>query len=514
MSLTATTSVARAAALCALLVVWEACGSRSALNDCATDADCALRDLCATQRCVARECVLLALTVCDDGNPCTTDKCDKKSGACMFSQTTLDLDGDGHRAPLAGTEPGAPGACGDDCDDTDARAFPGNREVCDGVDNDCDGVVDNGATYEPRAPGADVRVSATDVAYAEPSGLARGGQDTSLALYLGFTSGQLQPYALLLDDLGTARTTPKTVGAAPAAAGSALAVWTGDRYGVAWSDRRGGNYEIYFATFDAGGQKQAPGDMRVTVSDGFSIYPSLVWTGTEFVLAWQEETTAPRGWRIDAQRLGLDGRLLGDIVTLVDLTRDEQAPALAAGRTELGLGWVRLTENVQHVYFSTFGFDLVRRGTPVQVTSTSGGRSAAVVYAKDEYLLAWYVPTPGAREVEAAPFGKDGARLGVSRRIADPGLGQSRDPALLSLGDRVLCVYADDRDGNEGYELYARMLGLDASAAGAARRVTNAPGDSISPFVAFGHAGAVGVLFRDDRGTAPAAYFTSLACAE
>jgi len=30
-------------------------------------------------------------------------------------------------------------AQGGDCDDEDANAFPGNREVCDGADNDCDG---------------------------------------------------------------------------------------------------------------------------------------------------------------------------------------------------------------------------------------------------------------------------------------------------------------------------------------------------------------------------------------
>ena len=36
--------------------------------------------------------------------------------------------------------------CADDCDDRDPSAHPGGSEVCDGVDNDCDGVIDQGTS--------------------------------------------------------------------------------------------------------------------------------------------------------------------------------------------------------------------------------------------------------------------------------------------------------------------------------------------------------------------------------
>ncbi len=78
------------------------------------------------------------------------DDCDGETDEAGGATWYADADGDGAGDPAAGTascEP-VPGAVenADDCDDSNADAFPGNPETCDEVDNNCDGAVDEGVT--------------------------------------------------------------------------------------------------------------------------------------------------------------------------------------------------------------------------------------------------------------------------------------------------------------------------------------------------------------------------------
>jgi hypothetical protein len=87
---------------------------------------------------------------------CAIGKCDVATGACSFQ--AKDADGDGRATNVCkSTDPSISIVLGDDCDDGDPQTYPsawdgpkgdGSLDRCDGVDQDCDGLADNGKTSD------------------------------------------------------------------------------------------------------------------------------------------------------------------------------------------------------------------------------------------------------------------------------------------------------------------------------------------------------------------------------
>ncbi len=108
---------------------------------CRADSDCddgvycngAEQCLPSDPRADAHGCVPGTPVDCDDGVACTLDSCSEMLRACHH--TPPDNDGDGHGDANCLDAMGNP--LGDDCDDNDANRYPGNTEVCDHHDEDC-----------------------------------------------------------------------------------------------------------------------------------------------------------------------------------------------------------------------------------------------------------------------------------------------------------------------------------------------------------------------------------------
>lgn len=82
----------------------------------------------------------------------------------------------------------------------------------------------------------------------------------------------------------------------------------GNGLGMAWRDSRDGNLEIYFARLSANGNKISS-DINITNNGSSQYYPSIVWTGAEFGVFWQDNRTG--NYETFFQRVSASGSLLG-----------------------------------------------------------------------------------------------------------------------------------------------------------------------------------------------------------
>jgi hypothetical protein len=513
-------AVVGAGFMCAPLLT-SSCGSKSGLRatrdggtsidagpdvepqECVTNADCVPDDLCSRSECVEGFCTPPTPIVCDDQDECTEDTCKPEDGTCDFRELALDQDGDGFKGPRPGFAPGAPGSCGDDCDDTSAKAYPGGTEVCDGVDNNCNGVIDEGATYVPVGQG-DILVSGKNLS-------GRGGLAWNGEIYTATYAEQLDAWRNFVKGLnpdGSTSYASKAITNLPSDTFTGPIVWTGKIFGTAWEDRRDNDYEIYFNRLDKNGDKLGP-DVRVTNAPDFSLHPSMVWNGAEFMLVWDDRRNGNNDYRIYGQRISVDGKLLGENIELTGPNERAESPRIAEGQKTLAISFNSVDGFGKKVGMRTMAPDFSNLGKVVYVSDDQAVDSS-LVFNGDRYVVAYSKrPGPPGDAIWGATVSEDGQIL-VQEKQLTTGAAFARTQSLLALGDRVLLIWADDHDGN--YELYSEMLDNNLDVISPRQRITFDSHDTVVPLAVFGPEGDVGVLFEDDRLNSWQVYFTRLTC--
>ena len=111
---------------------------------CAMDRDCPDPFNCdGTVICAARLCVAGVTPDCDDGNPATTDWCDPSPDTCVHSTGSFPVCGNGLLEAGEACDDGNREG-GDSCPSDCGGSCVASTEICNGLDDDCDGVADNG----------------------------------------------------------------------------------------------------------------------------------------------------------------------------------------------------------------------------------------------------------------------------------------------------------------------------------------------------------------------------------
>ena len=496
------------------------CGLRSTLPDveedaqCEADEDCDRSNLCVPQSCVEGVCTIVDAVVCVPPSECFSSACNPTTGVCDVLPLTEDFDGDGARAPLVGTSPGAPGSCGDDCDDTNPHAYPGGVEICDGADNDCDGIIDNGYDYLGISEGEFPAL--TPVASVGRTGSGRRGIAFGDGVFgLGFwaRSEETVSYVAGFKVSGQVVFPETPVANVNAPSFGADMAWAGDAFGATWADARvDDNYEVYFARFDSQGNKLGP-DLRVTEAENFSIHSRILFDQGRYVIFWDDrrDELVTGGTKVFAQMIDRAGNLVGDNIVLSPDDESAEYPYIAATDTRFGVVYTSLSDSTVTLRFRTFD-KTTFEPQELALLSDTDVRAPRVVAVGRFFVITWdvYGTGPGPF-IMGAVVTEQGELIAGPEAITE-GASYARAHDTLSLGDRFLLMWSDDHYGN--YEVSAKVLDLGLREVEARRRLTSDDNDTIGVESVLGESGRVGLFLDDWRSGTHQAYFTTIGCGE
>ncbi len=319
---------------------------------------------------------------------------------------------------LAGLAPGAVAQCTDadgdgffyesncgtleDCNDATSTTYPGAMELCDGYDTDCDGLIDNDPACLTSCPA--------------PQEISGGPTAVSAG-----TANELGP---------------------------SLA-WNGSGYGVAWADDRTGSFRIYFARLDSTGAKIG-GDTELSPAQAPGCCPgsppSLVWTGTEYAVAYF------RGG-VFLQRIDASGTPIGGES---EIASTGYAPSLVWTGAEYGVVWRNLDSDVTGIYFRM----LDAAGQPVTqnpvIVDGTGlvwpekTRPPDLVWNGDGFGIAygihyWAGGAAYADDIYFHALDASGNPIGGPTRVGIDPNSEFIEPAIAWTGSEYAVVWTNDR---------------------------------------------------------------------
>ena len=285
-------------------------------------------------------------------------------------------------------------------------------------------------------------------------------------------------------------------------------IWTGSEYGISWCDDRDGNYEISFARLDSSGSKIGP-DIRVTHNSARSYFPSLVWTGIEYGISWEDDRDGD--WEIYFARLDSLGNKMGPDVRITYDSSHLSSSTLVWAGNEYGISWCDNRCGNYGIYFVRLDSSGNKIGSETWlIVNYLYPSSPSLVWNGNEYGISWFDNQccgDMSFEIYFARLDSSGNKIGSDVRITQ-NASFSGFPSLVWNGNEYGVSWEDDRDETYG-EIYFARLDSSGSKIGSDVRVTHNASFSGSPLLVW-NGSEYGVSWQDERDGNYEIYFAQL----
>jgi len=244
--------------------------------------------------------------------------------------------------------------------------------------------------------GSEVRIT-TDVEYSFGPSIAWTGSEYGLA-WQDAMHGNQEVYFVRLSGSGSPVGSRTRITDDGALSSDPRIAWTGSEFGLSWSDRRDGNDEIYFARVSAAGA-QIGSDMRVTNDTAQSHSPGIAWSGSEIAVVWVDDRDG--SYEIFFARLSPTGTKVGTDVQVTSTTGFIFNPLVVWSGSGWTLAWEEQRTGGREYFAARVSAVGVPIGTDVWITEDDGSNSSnpALAWTGSEFGGAWSDARDGVIEI-------------------------------------------------------------------------------------------------------------------